>query len=160
VNRLAPAKDWLGGKLIEVELAGLAAERATPENLQQIAEELVRMTKSKRIPKEFVLADVDFHLAIGRAASNCILMNALHLIRNLLQQWILSAVAVEGVPPESARSASPYLARHQEPRQCRRSQANAETSAGNGSVCSAKREIPGRPKTGSQWRRVLGVPLR
>lgn len=84
--------------LIEVELAGLAAERATPENVQQIGEELVRMTKTKNSPKEFVQADVDFHLAIGRAASNRILMNALHLTRNLLQQWILSAVAVESVP--------------------------------------------------------------
>jgi DNA-binding GntR family transcriptional regulator len=28
-------------------------------------------------------------------------MNALHLIRNLLQQWILSAVAIKGVPEKA-----------------------------------------------------------
>jgi len=74
--------------LIEVELAGLAAERATPENLKQIAEQLRHMEKAKRNPQDFVQADVKFHLAIGQAASSSILMNALHLIRNLLQKWI------------------------------------------------------------------------
>src|SRR5580704_429541 len=87
--------------LIEVELAGLAAERATPENLKQIAEQLRHMEKAKRNPQEFVQADVNFHLAIGQASSSGVLMNALHLIRNLLQQWILTAVAVKGVPEKA-----------------------------------------------------------
>src|SRR3984885_2314622 len=50
--------------LIEVELAGLAAERATPENLKQITAQLDRMIKAKKNPQEFVQADVNFHLAI------------------------------------------------------------------------------------------------
>jgi GntR family transcriptional repressor for pyruvate dehydrogenase complex len=83
--------------LIEVELAGLAAERATPENLKQISEQLRNMERAKKNPQEFVQADVNFHLAIGQAASSTILNNALHLIRNLLQQWVLSAVVVKGV---------------------------------------------------------------
>jgi GntR family transcriptional repressor for pyruvate dehydrogenase complex len=87
--------------LIEVELAGLAAERAIPENLKQIAEQLRNMEKAKKNPQDFVQADVNFHLAIGQAASSSILMNALHLIRNLLQQWILSAVVVKGVPEKA-----------------------------------------------------------
>jgi GntR family transcriptional regulator, transcriptional repressor for pyruvate dehydrogenase complex len=87
--------------LIEVELAGLAAERATSENLRQISEQLRNMERAKKNPQEFVQADVDFHLAIGQAASSRILMNALQLIRNLLQQWILSAVAVKGVPDKA-----------------------------------------------------------
>jgi GntR family transcriptional repressor for pyruvate dehydrogenase complex len=87
--------------LIEVELAGLAAERAKPANLKELAELLGRMEKAKKNPQEFVQADVNFHLVIARAASNSILMNALHLIRNLLQQWILSAVGVKGVPEKA-----------------------------------------------------------
>jgi GntR family transcriptional regulator, transcriptional repressor for pyruvate dehydrogenase complex len=87
--------------LIEVELAGLAAERATSENLRQISEQLRNMERAKKNPQEFVQADVDFHLAIGQAASSRILMNALQLIRNLLQQWIVSAVAVKGVPDKA-----------------------------------------------------------
>ena len=87
--------------LIEVELAGLAAERANAEHLKELTQYLDRMIKAKNNPSDFVQADVDFHLAIGRAASNSILMNALHLIRNLLQQWILSAVSAQGVPEKA-----------------------------------------------------------
>ena len=84
-------------KLIEVELAGFAAERATSADLKQIGEQLDAMESALENPSVFVQADIDFHLAIGQAAHNSILMNALHLIRNLLQQWILSTLAIEGV---------------------------------------------------------------
>lgn len=87
--------------LIEVELAGLAAEHANAENLNELTAQLDRMIKAKKNPAEFVQADVNFHLAIGKAATNSILMNALHLIRNLLQQWIVSAVNVAGVPDKA-----------------------------------------------------------
>jgi GntR family transcriptional regulator, transcriptional repressor for pyruvate dehydrogenase complex len=87
--------------LIEVELAGLAAERANLEDIRRLCELLDRMVKAKKNPQEFVQADVDFHLEIARAASNSILMNALQLIRNLLQRWILSAVAIKGVPEKA-----------------------------------------------------------
>jgi GntR family transcriptional repressor for pyruvate dehydrogenase complex len=87
--------------LIEVELAGLAAQHARAEHLKELGEHLDAMMKAKKNPEMFVQADVDFHLAIGRAASNTILMNALQLIRNLLQQWVLSAVGVKGVPEKA-----------------------------------------------------------
>lgn len=83
--------------LIEVELSGMAAERASAEQIEHLAELLDRMMKVKRAPPEFVQADVDFHLALARAASNKILLNALQLIRNLLQRWILTAVTTKGV---------------------------------------------------------------
>jgi GntR family transcriptional repressor for pyruvate dehydrogenase complex len=75
----------------------LAAEHANAENLSELTTHLDRMIKAKKNPGEFVQADVNFHLAISKAAANTILMNALHLIRNLLQQWIVSAVRVAGV---------------------------------------------------------------
>ena len=87
--------------LIEVELAGLAAEHATAEDLKELSTHLDQMQKTRSNPKAFVQADVNFHLAIGHAASNSVLMNALHLIRNLLQQWILSAAAIKGVPEKA-----------------------------------------------------------
>jgi GntR family transcriptional regulator, transcriptional repressor for pyruvate dehydrogenase complex len=94
----ADARELIEARIvIEVELAGLAAEHATAKDLEEIAEQLDRMVKAKKSPEEFVKSDVNFHLAIGRAASNSILMNALHLIRNLLHEWILGAVAAKGV---------------------------------------------------------------
>lgn len=98
----ADARELIEARIfIEVELAGLAAERASAEDVKRLSELLDRMIKAKRNPQEFVQADVDFHLEIARAASNNILMNALQLIRNLLQRWILSAVAVKGVPDKA-----------------------------------------------------------
>ncbi len=87
--------------VIEVELAGLAAEHATADDLKQIADHLERMVKAKKDPSEFVRADIEFHLAIGHAAANSILMNALHLIRNLLRDWIMGAVGSKGVPDKA-----------------------------------------------------------
>ena len=87
--------------LIEVEMAGLAAERRTAQDLEKIEEQLQRMEVSRKSPIDFVMADVDFHLAIGQAASNRILFNALQLIRNLLNQWILGAIKVDGVPEKA-----------------------------------------------------------
>lgn len=83
--------------LIEVEMAGLAAQRATHDQISLIAAQLELMEKTKNNAQEFVQADVNFHLAIGHAASNGILLNALHLIRNLLQEWVLRAVGGKGV---------------------------------------------------------------
>jgi GntR family transcriptional repressor for pyruvate dehydrogenase complex len=96
--------------LIEVELAGLAAGRAKAGHLKLLSELLEHMVKSKASPRDFVQADVDFHLTIARAASNNILFNALQLIRNLLQVWILAAVAIDGVPEKACAQHKRLLA--------------------------------------------------
>jgi len=88
-------------KLIEVELAGLAAEHASVAQMKEIREYLDRMKKERGNPDEFIQADLNFHLAIGNAASNGILLNALQLIRNLLHEWMLKAVATKGVYEEA-----------------------------------------------------------
>jgi GntR family transcriptional repressor for pyruvate dehydrogenase complex len=84
-------------KLIEVELAGLAAERATPSDLKEIGLHLDEMENSTGDLNQFQRSDIAFHLAIAQASHNRILMNALLLIRNLLQNWIGSALKIEGV---------------------------------------------------------------
>ena len=88
-------------KLIETEMAGLAAERATAEDLKQIGIHLDRMERVLDSPSEFLQSDIEFHLAVGQSAHNSILMNALHLIRNLLQEWIGSTLQIEGVAPKA-----------------------------------------------------------
>lgn len=87
--------------LIEVELAGLAADRATREDLKQLGENLNRMEGALQNQHEFLQADIDFHLTIADAAHNSILTNALNLIRNLLQRWISRTLAIEGVPEKA-----------------------------------------------------------
>ena len=48
-------------------------------------------------PEEFLNADLAFHLAISTAAHNAIFMNALHLIRNLMREWIRRTIGLGGV---------------------------------------------------------------
>jgi GntR family transcriptional repressor for pyruvate dehydrogenase complex len=85
-------------RLIEVELAGLAAERATTADLEEIGKHLDELeeigtnvgqnTIRRADLDRFLRADIGFHLAIAEASHNNILKNALLLIRNLLQHWI------------------------------------------------------------------------
>lgn len=84
-------------RLMEVELAGLAAERATGEDIQRMERHIKDMEKAVNEPDAFLEADLSFHVAIGEATHNRILLNALHLIRNLMRQWIQNTIAQEGI---------------------------------------------------------------
>jgi GntR family transcriptional repressor for pyruvate dehydrogenase complex len=84
-------------KLIEVELAGLAAERATSADLEKMGEMLDRMEAAIDDPERFLEADIGFHLALAEAGHNGILLNAILLIRNMMQQWVRSVLAQDGI---------------------------------------------------------------
>lgn len=90
-------------KLIEVELAGLAAERAAPDQIQAIQLYLDRMaaTMEANQVEDYLQADVDFHFAIASAARNPILSQFLTLIRNLMREWILASL----LKPDAASEA-------------------------------------------------------
>ena len=91
-------------RLIEVELVGLAAERASDEDLEKIRRCLDLMKEAAdNDPPRFQEADINFHIAIGEATHNRILLNALQLIRNLMQQWIASALSLNGVAHEAVK---------------------------------------------------------
>ncbi len=88
-------------RLIEVESAGFAAERATPVDLKEIGTHLDQMEASLSDVTAFQEADISFHLAVGKAAHNRILHNALQLIRNLMLQWIGETLTRPGVASEA-----------------------------------------------------------
>jgi GntR family transcriptional regulator, transcriptional repressor for pyruvate dehydrogenase complex len=84
-------------QLIEIELAGLAAERANSADLKEIGVHLDKMESSLHDVEQFLRSDIAFHLAVAQASHNNILMNALLLIRNLLHNWISSTLRIAGV---------------------------------------------------------------
>jgi GntR family transcriptional repressor for pyruvate dehydrogenase complex len=88
-------------RLIEVELAGFAAERATAEDLKTIGNYLDQMEASLNDAAIFQEADINFHLAVALAAHNRILHNALQLTRNLMQRWIAQSLTRQGVAAEA-----------------------------------------------------------
>jgi GntR family transcriptional regulator, transcriptional repressor for pyruvate dehydrogenase complex len=72
---------------LEVVLAGLAAERRTESDLEELQRFVARMERTND-PEECVAADVAFHLGIARSAGNQSLLQVMRGIRGLLQVWI------------------------------------------------------------------------
>lgn len=83
-------------RIIEAELAALAAERATPEQANEIAEALADLRAATNEPARALEADMRFHLALARAAHNEVLFNAVQLLRNLMRQWVLVKLQLPG----------------------------------------------------------------
>jgi len=90
-------------QLIEVELAGLAAERAGASEVQAITTYLDRMTTCAEVGQAegFLEADVEFHFAVAQAAQNSILSQCMTLIRNLMLRWFSDTMLRLGVKKEA-----------------------------------------------------------
>ncbi len=73
---------------VEVAMAGLAAERATAADIADIGERLVAMRASIHDAELFTHRDIEFHLAVARAARNQVLFQVLEALRHLLHAWI------------------------------------------------------------------------
>lgn len=72
-------------RVIEVQLAAFAAERATPEQVEALRRATERMEAASANPYEYPEADVDFHLALADCAGNRYLLQAMVDIRALLR---------------------------------------------------------------------------
>ncbi len=87
--------------VIETELCGLAAERATAEDLKNIGRFLDEMEAGLDDRDRFLSADLGFHMAVAQSAHNRILMNAVEMIRNLMRLWMRQALLVPSVSQEA-----------------------------------------------------------
>lgn len=83
-------------RLLEEDIAALAAERSTAEELREIAAAVEDLRTRAHDPTACLAADMRFHLAIARAAHNPILLNSVQLLRNLLKHWIQLMLQVPG----------------------------------------------------------------
>lgn len=70
--------------MVEVEVAGLAAQRATPDHLGQLRELLGRMERALDDPVEYTRLDNEFHLGFVRAAGNYMLLGLFHSLIPML----------------------------------------------------------------------------
>ena len=73
-------------RILEVQLVGLSARRATPEELRSMGEHIELMGKKINEEKfqEYIIDDVNFHLTIARSAHNDVLTNQIMTIRELM----------------------------------------------------------------------------
>jgi GntR family transcriptional repressor for pyruvate dehydrogenase complex len=70
-------------RILEVGAAGLAAERATPEQLATMAEEVANLFAAMNDPIGFLVHDIDFHRSVAAASGNPIIAAVMEMISEL-----------------------------------------------------------------------------
>jgi len=69
---------------LEMAVAGLAAERATGDQMATMSEEVAGMFASLDDPEQFLAHDVRFHQTIGAASGNRILTSLMNMVATIL----------------------------------------------------------------------------
>lgn len=72
-------------QIFEVEISGLAAERAGPEDIEEMRLQLDKMRAHIDAPEGYVDADVEFHAALARSTRNGVLLTMLDPVVELLR---------------------------------------------------------------------------
>jgi GntR family transcriptional repressor for pyruvate dehydrogenase complex len=88
-------------RVIEVEMAGLAAERRTDEDLASMDEALAAMDEHIESEERYVDADIRFHLAVVAAARNRIAHRMMQATRDILRRALGPVFHVPGSPARS-----------------------------------------------------------
>lgn len=70
-------------RVLEVAAAGLAAQRAKPEHLTEIADEVASLFASLDDPQDFLVHDIRFHRAVALASENPIIASMVEMVAAL-----------------------------------------------------------------------------
>jgi GntR family transcriptional repressor for pyruvate dehydrogenase complex len=70
-------------RIMEVGVSGLAAERATPEQMAMLAEEVTGLYAALDDPQVFLVHDVNFHRTVAAASGNAIMRAVVDMIAAL-----------------------------------------------------------------------------
>lgn len=84
LNGFSSAEMFEARLLLEMAIAGLAAERATSENLAALAEELAEMFATIDEPEEYLVHDMRFHQVIAAASGNRIITALMNMVASIL----------------------------------------------------------------------------
>jgi len=69
---------------LEMSIAGMAAERATSEQMTLMAEEITGMYASLSDPEQYLVHDMQFHQTIAAASNNRILTSLMNMVATIL----------------------------------------------------------------------------
>ena len=70
-------------RILEVGAAGLAAERATPDQVATLAEEVASLFASMHDPQVFLVHDINFHRGVAAASGNPIVASLVEMVSAL-----------------------------------------------------------------------------
>jgi GntR family transcriptional repressor for pyruvate dehydrogenase complex len=79
-----PAEMFEARRSLEMAIAGLAAERATGDQLASMSEELTGMFASLDEPEQFLVHDMRFHQTVAAASGNRILTALMNMVATIL----------------------------------------------------------------------------
>src|SRR5205085_3789698 len=77
---------------LEMAVAGLAAERATGDQMTTMAEEVTGMFASLDDPEQFLIHDVRFHQTVAAASGNRILTALMNMVATILFETRIKTV--------------------------------------------------------------------
>jgi GntR family transcriptional repressor for pyruvate dehydrogenase complex len=70
-------------RILEVGAAGLAAERATPDEIATLAEEVASLFATMHDPQAFLVHDINFHRAVAAASGNPVVASLVEMVSAL-----------------------------------------------------------------------------
>ena len=82
-------------RVIEVELAGMAAMRATPEDLAKIKQSHDAMRLNVNVPDAYLRYNLDFHNRIAQSAQNNLFFAIIQNLGNLLEESRKRTISTE-----------------------------------------------------------------
>lgn len=72
---------------LEMSIAAFAAERATSEQMTQMADEVAGMYASTGDPEQFLVHDIQFHQIVAAASGNRILTSLMNMVATILFEY-------------------------------------------------------------------------
>jgi GntR family transcriptional repressor for pyruvate dehydrogenase complex len=84
LQRFTSAEMFEARRSLEMEIAGLAAERATGDQLASMSEEVTGMFASLDEPEQFLVHDMRFHQTVAAASGNRILTALMNMVATIL----------------------------------------------------------------------------
>jgi GntR family transcriptional repressor for pyruvate dehydrogenase complex len=85
-------------RMLDIEIAGLAAQRATPQDLNDMIRAIEDMDNSLDSPDEYIEADLAFHQALARATRNELFLLLLEVMVDLLRASRRMIFQLRGAP--------------------------------------------------------------
>lgn len=102
LHGISQAELFEARRVIEIDLAGLAAERARGDELAAISEELMEMFASIDVVHRFLVHDIRFHRAVAAAARNPLLAAIMEMVADLFYDHRKTTVDRWQRAPEAA----------------------------------------------------------
>jgi len=150
-------------RILEVGAAGMAAERARPEHLATLAEEVANLFAAMDDPQGFLVHDINFHRAVASASGNPIVAAVVEMISALYYERrrqtaeratdrnLRDAAELHRRIYQAIRAGDPELARDTMDRHLRQASAYQAKEPQNGSAPSV--EAGGEPPASTRARR-------